>query len=248
MKPPFLVTTPEQRYFVDDHCANCLTKLPDAVVGPYCSTWCAEVSGHVRYLRAVLRDGRIEDPLVRTAIQTKGAFLLIGGYRSLGRTLSSATREEVKKRDAGVCQECGMPGTDMDHIDGSSDALENLQLLCGDCHRAKTAEQMTAATPESAALLQALFVTRVAPDEPRLLADDEMQWAGVWRGLRAARKARFTARLVAAGIRGRNRSRIDLAGDLAVSESQAERDIERASAVRRSVGRDTFFDDLMRRV
>ncbi|MFK4804307.1 HNH endonuclease [Microbacterium sp. ZW CA_36] len=248
MEPPFLVKTPEPRYFMEDHCANCLTNLPDAVVGPYCSTWCAEVSGHVRYMRAVLRDGRIEDPLVRTAIQTRGAFLLIGGYRSLGRTVSAARREEVKKRDAGLCQECGNPGTDIDHVSGSSDALGNLQLLCGDCHRAKTAEQMTEATPERVALLQALFLSRVAPDEPRLLADDETQWADVWKGLQAARKARFIARLDAAGIRGRSRSRIDLASDLAVSERQAERDLERAAEVRSAVGTDTFFDDLMRRV
>lgn len=248
MEPPFLVETPVPRYFVEDHCANCLTELLDAVVGPYCSTWCAEVAGHVRYMRAALRDGRIEDPLVRTAIQTKGAFLLIGGYRSLGRTLSPARREAVKKRDAGLCQECGKPGTDIDHVDGSSDDLGNLKLLCGDCHRAKTAEQMTEAAPESAALLRALFLARVLPDEPRLLADDETQWADVWKGLQAARKARFTARLDAAGIRGRNRSRTDLAGDLAVSERQIERDLEGVAEVPVEVGRDTFFEDLMRRV
>ncbi|GEM_PF-3604939 len=248
MEPPFFVETPEPRYFLEDRCANCLTELPDAVVGPYCSTWCAEVAGHVRYMRAALRDGRIEDPLVQTAIKTKGAFLLIGGYRSLGRTLTPARREEVKKRDAGLCQECGKPGTDIDHVDGSSDGLENLQLLCGDCHRAKTAEQMTEAAPESAALLQALFLARVLPDEPRLLADDETQWADVWKALQAERKARFTARLDAAGIRGRNRSRIDLAGDLAVRERQAERDLDRAAEIQHEVGRDTFLEDLMRHV
>lgn len=248
MEPPFLVETPEPRYFVEDHCANCLAELPDAVVGPYCSTWCAEVCGHVRYMRAVLRDGRIEDPLVRTAIQTNGAFLLIGGYRSLGRRLNLARREEVKRRDAGLCQACGKPGTDIDHISGSSDELDNLQLLCGDCHLAKTAEQMTEAAPESAAALQALFMTRVAPEEPRLLADDETQWADARKGLQAARKARFIARLDAAGIRGRNRSRIDLAGDLAVYESQSERDLDRSAEVHSPAGRDTFFDDLMRRV
>ncbi|MFE4727345.1 HNH endonuclease [Microbacterium sp. NPDC056736] len=216
-----------------------MTKLPDAVVGPYCSAWRAEVCGHVRYMRAVLRDGRFEDPLVRTAIQPKGAFLLVGGYRSLGRTLSPARRQEAKNRDAGQSQECGKPGTDIDHISGNSDELGNLQLLCGDCHRAKTAEQLTEAAPENAALLRALFLTRVAPDEPRLLADDDTRWANVWKRLQAARKARFTARLDAAGIRGRNRSRIDLASDLAVSESQAERDLQRAAEVRSSVGRDT---------
>lgn len=55
-------------------------------------------------------------------------------------------------------------------------------------------------------------------------------------------------RLDAASIRVRNRSRINLAGDLAVGENQNERDLQRAAEVRSAVGRDTFFEGLMRRV
>ena len=198
--PPFLVTGPADRHFIDDHCANCLERLPDDVEALYCSAWCSEVSETVRYLRRVVRDGRIEQPDVQLAVATRNAFLLAGSYRALGRTLPPATRAEVLHRDDGLCQLCGKPGTEIDHIDGSSADPENLQLLCADCHHAKTAENIVPASPEQSALLRALFDTRVVPDEPQLLADDDLRWAGIWSQLKAQRKERTIARLVGAGF------------------------------------------------
>ena len=199
-EPPFIVAVPSDRYFVDDHCANCLDPIPDEIEALFCSTWCKEVAENVRYLRSVVRDGRIEDPLVRQAISTKQAFLLIGGYGSLDRTLTLAVRAEVKVRDQGRCQSCGKPGTDIDHIAGSSNDPSNLQLLCGECHHSKTAENLVPASPESSALLQALFLTRVVPDAPTLLADDEVMWQTSWRGLKKGRKERFITLLEAEGL------------------------------------------------
>jgi len=59
-------------------------------------------------------------------------------------------REEVKRRDAGVCQE-GLrlgqvhPGTEVDHrlpkARGGTDDLQNLQLICRACHKAKSARE-----------------------------------------------------------------------------------------------------------
>ncbi|MGW0929544.1 HNH endonuclease [Streptomyces sp. NPDC002644] len=57
-----------------------------------------------------------------------------------------ALRARVIKRDGGVCQSCGNPGTDVDHVRrGDDHRLENLQLLCGWCHKRKTAEESRAA-------------------------------------------------------------------------------------------------------
>ena len=81
--PPFAITTPQDRYFLDDHCANCLEPLPEDVEALFCSAWCAEIADTVRYQRRVFRDGRIQRPDVQEAIRTRNAFLLIGGYRSL---------------------------------------------------------------------------------------------------------------------------------------------------------------------
>jgi len=198
--PPFVVTVPSDRYFQDDHCANCLEPLPDDEETLFCSAWCAEIASTVRYQRRVFRDGRIEQPDVREAVMVRNAFLLAGGYHSLGRTLTQATRTEVKVRDGGRCTICGKPGTEIDHIASSSSDLDNLQLLCTDCHHAKTAQNLRPASPEQSDLLKALFLTRVVPDEPTLLADDDVQWQSAWRGLKSARKKRFVDRLVDLGV------------------------------------------------
>lgn len=57
-------------------------------------------------------------------------------------------RERILLRDCGLCQVCRKEGrvkeaTDVDHIvqkaDGGTDDDDNLQSICRDCHKAKTA-------------------------------------------------------------------------------------------------------------
>lgn len=187
--------------FIADHCANCLQPLPVRVSGLFCGSWCRETGEVVRYWRGTLRDGRLEDdPLVREALRTRVAFLLMGGYYQLDRSLSPAVKDDVRSRDAGACQGCGSLGTEIDHIDGSSGELENLQLLCGECHRAKTATNLVPAPAEEAALIQMIFLARVMPEEPILLADDSEHWRQRWQGLKKDRKVRFVRRMEAMGI------------------------------------------------
>lgn len=60
-------------------------------------------------------------------------------------------RIAVINRASGLCENCykeGMikTGTDVDHIipishGGAEDSLSNLQLLCSECHKAKTARE-----------------------------------------------------------------------------------------------------------
>lgn len=196
-----LAITSAPRTLIDDHCANCLQPLPDDVRGLFCNSWCRETADTVRYWRGTARDGRLErDPLVVEAIRTKLAFLLVGGYSALRRRLPESVRIEVRVRDDDRCQNCGKPGDEIDHINGSSPDLDNLQLLCGECHRAKTAENMAPASETETALIRGLFDLRVAPAEPQLLADDEAAWQHVWRGLEKDRKERFRDRLAAMGI------------------------------------------------
>lgn len=178
------------RAFLDDRCANCLAPLPEEVEGLFCSDWCGETTKHVRYFRRVFRDGRIDNPDVQEAVRTRLAFLPSGGYKVLGRTLSPQARAEVKERDHGLCKTCGKAGADIDHISGSSGDLSNLQLLCADCHRAKTEKNMVSASEELTALIDVLFADRVFPETPNLLADDEQNWESTWRKLKTARKQR----------------------------------------------------------
>jgi len=248
MQPPFLIEVPHSRYFVEDHCANCLEPLPEDVEALFCSSWCSEVAESVRYQRRVFRDGRIEQPDVREAIGIRNALLLAGGYKALGRTLTVSVRAQVKARDHGRCTRCGKPGVDIDHIDGNSGELDNLQLLCVDCHRAKTAENLVPASPEHRELLKALFVTRVLPDDPRLLADDEVAWATAWRGLKSGRRKRFVDRLTGMGIDLRGlKSRAEMVLELEDYLSDAAVDSSAADDYDGGLGPDSYFAAVMRR-
>lgn len=180
------------RQFIDDCCANCLQPLPLAEEKLFCSPLCRYTADTVRYSRRVVRDGRIDkDPDVLRAVQTRVAFILAGGYDREGRALPRSVRESVWQRDAGQCQSCEKPGEEIDHIDGSSPDPANLQLLCKECHHAKTALRMVPASPTMQAEVESLFTTRVAVDEPILLSDDEVNWSSMWAGLKKARSERF---------------------------------------------------------
>jgi hypothetical protein len=61
-----------------------------------------------------------------------------GGYTLPGKVPSRKLRAEVVARDEGRCRTCGAVGTEVDHVDGRSSTLENLQLLCHTCHEEKT--------------------------------------------------------------------------------------------------------------
>ncbi len=245
MRPhPFLVETPHARYFLDDHCANCLDELPELEDALFCSSWCNEIAGHVRYMRGAFKDGRINDPAVKEAISTRNAFLLIGGYRSLGRQVGPSVRVRVVNRAGGLCQACGRTGVEVDHISGNSNEVGNLQLLCGDCHRTKTAKHLHPASEENRALLMSLMVSRVMPDEPILLADDHEQWSTRWRQLKASRLRRYVEHARADGfdpVRLRTRSSIATARDAyrgeAARKAQADAD----------VGRRDFFERVVRK-
>ena len=222
-EPPFVIPVPDDRHFVDDCCANCLEPLPDDVEGLFCSSWCAEISARVRYMRRVFRDGRIRNPEVQFAVWVGDDFLLAGGYAALGRSLQPALRSQVKVRDGGRCRQCGNGGSEIDHVSGSSADLQNLQLLCGACHRAKTADSMQPANEHQSQLLRALFLSRVVPDAPTLLGDAEVEWESCWRSLKAARMQRFLDRLSPdfdyAGLK--TRAKIKLAHEEFVEEMKS---------------------------
>lgn len=222
---------PDGRAFVDDACANCMGPLPDEEDGLFCSPWCRETTKHVRYFRRVFRDGRIHDPDVQAAVRTRLAFLPGGGYDAMSRNLSPQTREAVKTRARGICQECGKPGTDVDHIAGSSPELDNLQLLCKSCHREKTDQNLVPAPPQIRALIDQLMSDRVSPATPRLLADDEIAWASKWRELKTARRQRLLEELVELGIDPR---------DL---KTRAEMVLERDDAITDLSGEEPEFDE-----
>jgi hypothetical protein len=109
------------------------------------------------------------------------------------------TRALVKARDK-VCVSCGAPGEEIDHIDGPSSDPGNLQLLCKDCHHAKTDANMVPASDAEKALIAGMLLKRVLPEQPVQLSDDTA-WGAAESKLRAER------RLLILGPQPKRRSR-----------------------------------------
>ncbi len=146
----------------------------------------------MRLCRRWLREpAKQADPQYPYALQVRLAFLhtaYLGHgqvYDETGRYLTPAQKAAIRGRDGGLCVKCGKPGAKIDHIDDSSDDPSNLQLLCLDCHHAKTREAMTAITNPAdraaVAELHAELASRIDSTAPARACDNEQTWAKAWR-------------------------------------------------------------------
>lgn len=180
-----------RRYFLADHCANCLELLPETTSTLFCGQQCQQSAKATRYYRKKRAEGIADRADIRRALRTKMAFVLVGGYDETARRLPGGVRRQVQHRDNDRCVTCGAPGEQVDHIDGNSPALDNLQLLCQPCHETKTGLRMRPAPPDITGLLIRWEALRGGATEPLLLADDEVSWGLVWRKLARERRARL---------------------------------------------------------
>jgi 5-methylcytosine-specific restriction endonuclease McrA len=169
-------------------CPNCDKSMNDAAL--FCSDLCKDEAKFVRYFRACLRDGRYDEPEVQEALQIRVAHILGGGYAERQRRLPQAVREAVIARDKGRCRKCGGPGNQIDHIRDSSSDLDDLQLLCPQCHNEKTTAGFVTISeethPEEWAKHEALLARVHAPRAVRLC--DGTEWTQLWRTLLKARR------------------------------------------------------------
>ena len=115
------------------------------------------------------------------AIRIRRAHLLSGGYSRLQRDISNELRDRVIKRDKRLCRMCKRPGKEIDHINGDSKSLHNLQLLCSKCHREKTISSLKnydEDTPNFKILQDKAreLDLRVYIKDPLLPCDDETDW------------------------------------------------------------------------
>jgi 5-methylcytosine-specific restriction endonuclease McrA len=173
---------------------NCFSIIEKNATSLYCSEVCAQAAEWVRYVRRCRLDGRLAEPDIKNAIQIRLAFVLGGGYPKLERALPEATRRAVFERDRGTCQVCGAPGTEIDHKSGSSNALENLQLLCDSCHNNKTVSTFVRITkeshPEASEKAKALR-RRAGAQRPLQLCDAE-EWLEIQNDLLRRRRTAAT--------------------------------------------------------
>ena len=158
----------------------------------FCSPSCWEEAKFVRYKRACIRDGRINQPDVAQAIDDRLMWILQGGYADRLRSVSQSVRAVVIARAGGRCQTCGAAGRDIDHVAGDSNDPTNMQLLCEACHRAKTEASVVLreATEEDRIKIWSLELRVNAPD-PMWPADDDQVWQARQARLWPVRRSRI---------------------------------------------------------
>lgn len=175
-------------------CLHCETEMPPFIKPKlYCSLACEQEAELVRYVRRCFADGRIEQQDIQEAIQIRLAHIMAGGYDKGSRKLSREIRENVLRRSKGKCELCGKEGCDIDHIDGASSDLSNLQLLCKDCHNQKTHSNIVSVKPDTAEYeyIQSRteqFRKYVQAVEPLRVCHDQENWASMWRKIQNERK------------------------------------------------------------
>jgi hypothetical protein len=182
---------------VDFPCPNCdHTVTLTTTVKLYCSDLCSDEAHFVRYFRARISDGRINRPDIKEALQIRMGHILAGGYNERERRLPDDVRRAVFERDKSLCRTCGQPGTDIDHIEDSSNALENLQVLCKPCHNEKTLSRFRPLPPEDddeeegqeARAKKESLLLRVHSLTPQRACDDEEGWNALSRRLMSERR------------------------------------------------------------
>lgn len=152
----------------------------------FCSEACADEAKFVRYVRRCREDGRDQKADVKEAIRIRLAHILSGGYPEQERRISPETRAKVIARDKGRCQICGRSGNQIDHISGGSSSLNNLWLLCRDCHNLKTSANMVLVLPGSVEWKKLKpkrdsLMRRVDAVRAQRVCDDQKTWPSKWR-------------------------------------------------------------------
>ena len=125
---------------IDFPCVNCDGPIPWVRKKVYCTPFCREQAKHIRWVRSTIERGVWEDPEIAEARLIRIAHLNSGGYMPLGRRISIESRYAIYEKYNDLCASCGVNALngEIDHISGSSNSLDNLQLLCSKCHREKT--------------------------------------------------------------------------------------------------------------
>ena len=166
-------------------CPNCAVRFDTPTRRAlYCGLRCASEAGVVRYARK----RRVEFPNgfpddIRYAIRVQLAHALAGGYDKEARRLPTEIRAMVFARDDSQCVMCGDDGEEIDHISGSSPNLDNLRLLCRECHRMVTSTRMVPITDPETMRRRDALVERMEAAAPMRPCDDA-DWGTRWTAWR----------------------------------------------------------------
>jgi len=174
---------PVEPRIIEAVCANCgeCYGPPHCRRSQYCTTRCHDQADVVRYGRKQLRMYGDHPPVeIQRALRTQMAFALRDGYDESARHIPQHRRDDVLARADHQCECCGAPGTEIDHNDGPSGDLDNLQLLCGPCHRRKTRRRFVPITSPVVEAERQALLRRINADEPERACDAD-NWEDRWR-------------------------------------------------------------------
>ncbi len=168
---------------IDFSCVNCDKEFRVSKRATlYCSKRCREDATLIRKYRAYKKDGRINESEYQKVIIIRLGFAQgsKGYYDQDARRLPAELRNEIIERDKSLCCKCGETGSEIDHINGDSKDLENLQLLCHDCHTEKTLSMIRKLNPEDVSAeakerLAGLWL-RMDAISPERACDDSENW------------------------------------------------------------------------
>jgi len=185
----------------DFSCVNCDGTIPwNQKKKIYCGTFCKEQAKDIRWIRGTIIRGVYDDPDVVIARKTRIAHLNAGGYLSLNRRIPIQTRFAVMRKYNHKCATCGKKDVDgtheVDHIEDSSNSIDNLQLLCIPCHRAKTMANIVSVEEndprrEEIDIHVKELKERVFSPSALKLCDDYGNWPAIETRIRASRKIEF---------------------------------------------------------
>lgn len=170
-------------------CPNCDKPTPN-MAALFCSELCKQEAGFVRYYRARAAERRLGQEDIKNAIEIKLGLILGGGYPERAREVPDRIRDAVIARDNGRCCNCGGPGSDVDHIEGSSSDLNNLQYLCRSCHNEKTRSRFRKIRPDTHPEQWAkyeLLLGRARSPQPLRICD-QADWDSLRRNIERAKK------------------------------------------------------------
>ncbi|SDH34299.1 HNH endonuclease [Nitrosomonas sp. Nm132] len=179
--------------FVDTlKCVNCSKEINIEGSVIYCSEYCQQIAGTIRYVRRGRINQRESEIEFQVGLGDRLNHLPNGGYPARDRLLSKELRETIFKRDNYTCRICGKKAAQqIDHIKGSSNDPTNLQAACSDCNREKAFLNRRLITPEEREAIEKLYFNmamRIATPFPLLACDDHERWQKTEPKIRGARK------------------------------------------------------------